>query len=88
MRANTFRTCSLLRRKPAMLADSLAGRLMEIYQKSAIGRVHLELSLGSTCFRLFPGNQIRPLHVNATRMRESRGRAPTPQSKENDHDEI
>jgi hypothetical protein len=71
MRTKTFRMCSLLRRKPATLTDSLAARLTEIRQKLSIGRVHLELSLGSRCFRLFPGNRIRPLQVNVTRMGES-----------------
>jgi hypothetical protein len=32
MRTKTFRMCSLPRRKPAMLTDSLAGRLTEIHQ--------------------------------------------------------
>lgn len=89
MRTKIFRICSLLSRKPAMLTDSLAGRLTEIYQKLAIGRVHLELSLGSRYFRLFSGKS----DSTTAGQRHAYGRirsasAPTRQSKENDHDEI
>jgi hypothetical protein len=69
-----------------MLTDSLVGRLIEVYRKLAIGRVHLELSPGSTCFRLFPGNLIRSLRDDMRRANPAvRG---CPQSKENCRDEF
>ena len=55
---------------------------MEIYRTLAIGRLHLELSSRSTCFRLFPGYLIRPLR-DATRRANPRAGVPALQSKEN-----
>lgn len=49
-----------------MLTGSPVGRLMEVYRKPAIGRVHLELSSGSTCFRLSPEIGFDQLHDDDT----------------------
>src|SRR5271166_2667082 len=48
---------------------------MEVYRKPAIGRVHLELSPGSTCFRLSPEIGFDQLHDDDTRGGEPRVRA-------------
>jgi hypothetical protein len=68
---------------------------MEIYRKPAIGRVHLESSPGSTCFRLFPGigfdhcTTTTRVGKNPECMRATlQSNVPTFQSKENGHDEI
>jgi hypothetical protein len=69
---------------------------MEVYRKPAIGRVHLELSPGSTCFRLSPEIGFDQLHDDDTHggrtpsacVHALQSTCPTLQSKENDRDEI
>jgi hypothetical protein len=41
---------------------------MEAHQKPAFGRVHRNFAApGSMCFRLSPGNWVRPLHDDTLR---------------------
>src|ERR1700731_629093 len=61
-----------------MLTGALAGRLIEVYRKPAVGSVHTNLSSGSMCCLFHPGNRVRLLHDHDTRRDKSRTHACSP----------